>query len=309
MKKLYALIVVMSFVKLIFSQTSCTTSTIGNCISSNTIQIGFATTANNNTTYPSVYGNWYKSARHQILFLSNELLAAGVLPGKISSISFNVAVVSGTTTYPNFSIKMKCTNATDLSANTMDSIGLSQVYFTPTQSITTGWNTHNFQTAYDWDGTSNILIDVCNDFTALYSNNSSVPYTITPFISVRWFNSDVTPACITNQSSSYAQNNTFRPNVIFGNCGLSTSIKPTTKPLSTISIFPNPSNGLFTISNTINTDKFEVTIINTLGQTVIQEYLKNTKQTFLDLSKLSKGIYYVKVTTDEGTQLFKLILE
>ena len=71
----------------------------------------------------------------------------------------------------------------------------------------------------------------------------------------------------------------------------------------------NQSNGLFTISNTINTDKLEVTIINTLGQTVMIEAAKNTNQLSFDLSKMSKGIYYAKVTTDDGTQLFKLILQ
>ena len=78
---------------------------------------------------------------------------------------------------------------------------------------------------------------------------------------------------------------------------------------SNLFIFPNPSNGLFTISYTINTDKLEVIIINTLAQTVMIETAKNTNQLSFDLSKMSKGIYYAKVTTDEGTQLFKLILE
>ncbi len=36
---------------------------------------------------------------------------------------------------------------------------------------------------------------------------------------------------------------------------------------------------------------------------------KNTNHLLFDLSKMSKGIYYAKVTADEGTQLFKLILE
>jgi hypothetical protein len=53
----------------------------------------------------------------------------------------------------------------------------------------------------------------------------------------------------------------------------------------------------------------EVTIINTLGQTVMIETAKNNNQLSFDLSKMSKGIYYAKVTTDEGTKLFKLILE
>ena len=88
-----------------------------------------------------------------------------------------------------------------------------------------------------------------------------------------------------------------------------TGIAQTQNKSSNLSMYPNPSNGIFTISNTINTDKLEVIIINTLGQTVMIEAAKNTNQLSFDLSKMSIGIYYAKVTTDDGTQLFKLILQ
>ena len=76
-----------------------------------------------------------------------------------------------------------------------------------------------------------------------------------------------------------------------------------------ISIFPNPSNGIFTIVNTTENDKLEISIVNTLGQTVKVGITKNTNQVIVDMSHESKGIYYAKVSTDEGTKLFKLILE
>jgi PKD repeat protein len=79
--------------------------------------------------------------------------------------------------------------------------------------------------------------------------------------------------------------------------------------ISNLIVFPNPGNGLFTISNTVNTDKFEVIITNTLGQTIMTETGKNIQQISFDLRKQSKGIYYAKVTTTEGAKLFKLILE
>ncbi len=76
-----------------------------------------------------------------------------------------------------------------------------------------------------------------------------------------------------------------------------------------ISIYPNPSNGIVMISNTTHTDKLEVLVTNTLGQTVLIEKTKNVNQLQIDLSKLSKGIYYLKATTDEGSKLVKLVLE
>jgi PKD repeat protein len=78
---------------------------------------------------------------------------------------------------------------------------------------------------------------------------------------------------------------------------------------SNLSIYPNPSNGIFIISNTKHTDKLEVVVTNALGQTVVNETAKNVSELQIDLGKMSKGIYYLKATTDEGSKLVKLILE
>jgi gliding motility-associated-like protein len=198
---------------------TCGLSTTGGCTSPNQITMGTGTTANSTTGYPAIYGNWYRNTRHQILYRAAELLAAGVQPGKISSISWSVTQINGTTTYPDFTIKMKCTSVTDLSAAAFDGVGLTQVYYAPSVNVTAGWNTYNFPTSYEWDGVSNILIDVCNSQTPSYTQNSASPYSITPFISVRWFNSDGTVACPIATGNSYAPNNTYRPNIRFTNCG------------------------------------------------------------------------------------------
>ncbi|MBK6986172.1 MAG: hypothetical protein IPH32_16180 [Bacteroidetes bacterium] len=162
---------------------SCGLSSSGSCAMPNSIQIGTGTLVNSSTTYPAVYGNFYRNTRHQILYRASELLAAGVQAGKISSISFNVATINGTTSYPDFTIKMKCTNDVALTSTTFDNTGLVQVYYAPTANITTGWNTYNFANAYEWDGVSNILIDVCNSITnPSWTNNSSSPYTVTSLI-------------------------------------------------------------------------------------------------------------------------------
>ncbi|MCD6019148.1 MAG: hypothetical protein K0S53_2269 [Bacteroidetes bacterium] len=78
---------------------------------------------------------------------------------------------------------------------------------------------------------------------------------------------------------------------------------------SSLSIFPNPGKGVFTISNTIKTAQFDVVIINALGQTVMTESGENISEIAFDLSTYSRGIYYAKVTTTEGTKLFKIVLE
>lgn len=56
----------------------------------NGITIGSGNLQNSPYDYPAPYGNWYWSARHQLLFLPQELLAAGLQPGPITSLAFDV---------------------------------------------------------------------------------------------------------------------------------------------------------------------------------------------------------------------------
>jgi len=57
--------------------------------------IGSGTITNGATDYPAPYGNWYWSARHQLLIKASELTAAGLTAGPISSLSFQVANTNG----------------------------------------------------------------------------------------------------------------------------------------------------------------------------------------------------------------------
>lgn len=243
---------------------TCGLSTTGGCTSPNQITMGTGTQANSTTSYPAIYGNWYRNTRHQILYRATELLAAGIQAGKISSISWNVTQINGTTTYPNFTIKMKCTSVNDLSASAFDQVGLTQVYSAASINVTTGWNTYNFPTPYEWDGVSNLLIDVCNSQTPNYTQNSASPYSVTPFVSVRWYNSDGTVACPIATGNSYAPNNTYRPNIRFTNCG---GQNPSSFTYSwTPSTNLNPTNTYTTFANPMTTTAYTVTV-NPIGQT------------------------------------------
>lgn len=192
--------------------TSCGLTSVP-CASTNTLTVGNGFLSNSSTGYPAIYGNWYKNSRHQMLIRASELSAAGVVPGKLSSIAFNISTINGTTTYPGFTIKLKCTSASDV-GTAFDNTGLIQVY-SGNITITTGWNVYQFSQPYEWDGVSNLLVDVCNALTSSYSNNSSSPYTATSYNSVLYLSSDVTVACGT---TSLPTTSTNRPNMRFENC-------------------------------------------------------------------------------------------
>jgi hypothetical protein len=76
---------------------------------------------------------------------------------------------------------------------------------------------------------------------------------------------------------------------------------------SRISIYPNPSNGIFVIElDAIS--KYDVTVCNVLGQTVLSTST-NTMITTIDLSSFDKGIYTVELKDEEAIYTEKVIVE
>jgi hypothetical protein len=79
-----------------------------------------------------------------------------------------------------------------------------------------------------------------------------------------------------------------------------------------INVFPNPSNGLIHIHfDNSDESNSQIDIINIFNQTMmtvdVNETGKITKT--LDLSVLSKGVYFVKVSSDQSTQTVKINLQ
>jgi hypothetical protein len=76
---------------------------------------------------------------------------------------------------------------------------------------------------------------------------------------------------------------------------------------NSISIMPNPGNGIFTISlQQYPTKVLGIEIFNSLGQIINKDVL-NTKTKIIDISNSPKGIYFLKVSS-EGKYLFKKII-
>ena len=113
---------------------------------------------NSTISYPAVYGNFYWGGKTQILFTAAELNALGVSGGSINEIGFEVAQVNSPSAYNNFQISMGCTNANQIT--TMQT-GLTQVYGPQSVNINTGWNNYTLTQPYDWDGVSNLVVEVC----------------------------------------------------------------------------------------------------------------------------------------------------
>jgi len=189
---------------------------------SGTVQVGTATTTTSTDGITPFTSNW-EGSRRQYLVRASELQALGLGAGNITSMAFIVtAAGSGTFPQSNYTIKMGHT-----SANAMAS-----AYVTPTGAFTTvftaasepapavGTRTYNFGTPFNWDGVSNVLIDICHDndisnsCASCFSGNSTVQYSVTAFNSVWGSFADNVQGCGVQAGTTITTFNN-RPNMIF----------------------------------------------------------------------------------------------
>lgn len=222
------------------------------------------------STLVTPYAGAFNSSRRQFIFTQAELFALGFTSGAtISEIGFNVFSVFGTGKFDNFTIKMGCTSLTALT--TTYETGLQQVFNPASISITTGWNYHAFDNTYDWDGTSNIIIEICFTNTSTGSN-SSVYYSAAGFTSTI-YNTGV-GAC--TQATGFVT--TWRPNTKLRYCptppstsyiytwtpatdlSSSTVAEPTATPGSAITYTLTVTD---TLTNCVITDTVHISITGT----------------------------------------------
>lgn len=158
----------------------------------------------------------YANGRTQLLFRASELNAAGVTPGIISALDLDVSSLFSTGGYAGFTISMGCTGVNELTGY---EAGLTQV-FAGTVTPIAGINTFPLTTLYEWDGSSNLIVEFCyaNAGTSGYDH---VNFTSTSFSSVFFGFSNATAGC--NLTTGFPTSQ--RPNVGFTSCPL--AVTPT----------------------------------------------------------------------------------
>lgn len=176
-----------------------------------TVGNGTSTTATYSTGQ-TPFGTYYHDDRTQMLFTASEIIAAGGFAGSIVNLAFNV---SSAASQPmnGFNVEIGTTTATSI---TSMQGGLTNVYTATSHTATNGWNEFTFNTPFTWNGTDNIIVNVCFDNTS-YTSNSLVYYTSTSFTSVysRYADSWAGAGCQMSTSGGLYNGNE-RANIRFG---------------------------------------------------------------------------------------------
>jgi hypothetical protein len=137
------------------------------CFASNlaaqvTVEIGTGTTT---VGYP--YYTLYEDSRTQMIYTASEIIAGGGAAGTITSIALNVQSM-GSPGMNGFSIDMQNYSGSTLAA--FVNAGWTNTYSGSYTVAGTGWQTVTLTTPFAWDGTSNLLINMCFDNTSWSSN-------------------------------------------------------------------------------------------------------------------------------------------
>lgn len=78
-------------------------------------------------------------------------------------------------------------------------------------------------------------------------------------------------------------------------------------------LYPNPGNGIVHLTLTgFKGKKTELRIMNVIGNVVYREILGDPEERFtktIDLTKSANGLYYVKLQTEDFSQIRKIIIQ
>jgi hypothetical protein len=114
--------------------------------------------------------NMGTSSKYHYLYTATELLANGLVAGNLTGLGFDLSALGSDVYF--LRVKIKSTSSTDLNPASPELNGFTEVYYLNTSFAATGLNRLNFHTPFNWDGTSNIIVEL--SFNQSFGPSSTV---------------------------------------------------------------------------------------------------------------------------------------
>jgi hypothetical protein len=169
----------------------------------------------------------------------------------------------------------------------------------------TGWNGIRDMIVYN-----NTLI-VVGDFTEMGGVTTS---NVAMWNGTSWKSLDLTtPSSFANcigvfNNRLYVGTFDFTETHLYSRDASTVGIKNLETVSTIVDIYPNPSHGVFNIELGITKDATTVEVINSLGRIVLSNESIAKDFMTLDMQTYAKGIYFIKVTSENKTDTKKVIL-
>ncbi len=106
---------------------------------------------------PMFSSDLFPRSRQQYLYLAEDLMNAGLTAGPINALDLEVQTAGGN--IPFMRLRLKAVDRETLEGDVQDINGFTEVYFRSTNFDQTGWATLPFYQPFDWDGSSDILLE------------------------------------------------------------------------------------------------------------------------------------------------------
>lgn len=178
--------------------------------------------ASTSSTQPfSPFNGGYGGQKTQYLILASELSALGLNAGNITSLGYEISIAGGT--YAGFSVEIGNTALTAMPATANIQGGLTLVKSPSSITPIVGINTITFDTPFNWDGTSNIIVSMVWSNANTSNTAATIKYDVTAYASSQSYRKDSETAAnllaFTGATGagtfSYTSANLGRPKFIF----------------------------------------------------------------------------------------------
>lgn len=248
-----------------YNQGVLTAPTAGCTTQQATVGTGTTLEPYNGYSTPGLLSNYKKGTHSQMLYHDEELQAVMGGPALITSLGFEIGTFNSSAMLQNLTIKVGLTADERLDFNGLEN--LTEVFYAASWQPVVGWNTINLQTPFYWDGTSNLVVELCNYNPGTFGNLSNkVVCSTTSFFSYlnKW---DTTAICSNNNFNIIYSS---RPNIRFNYCTPAGPLSPIEHPTltwytSTGSANITDTHAAYTTANSSTITTFVFTITDTSG--------------------------------------------
>lgn len=162
------------------------------------VVVGANSGSNDAYSQPAPLQDYWKNSRQQYIYTASELLSAGLVAGNITKIGWNVTSIGTSGLEEGYTISMGTTTSSNFASTTFENV--SNVVYGPTDFTpsATGQVMFTLTTPFVWDGTSNIIIQICEGATSgAYTTNVVTTYSTLTVNRSLYYTSDSVSACPT----------------------------------------------------------------------------------------------------------------
>ncbi|MBI3502387.1 MAG: T9SS type A sorting domain-containing protein [Bacteroidetes bacterium] len=299
-----------------FSASSYFTTSGSSTSTSNTVQVGTGT----GTVYANPYGTYYMDERVQYILTQSELAAAGFTSSNsyIKSLAFYATSSSGQI-MNGFTIRVRHTTATSFgSSSFLSSSNMTTVYSGNPVVTASAWNTYNFSTAFQYNGTDNLLVEICWSNSS-YTSNSYVQYTATSSYRTLYYRADAGSAGVCGNTTGTQSYN--RPNIkmVFSSTAAKSSgsrmMEDFSAPeyfITNLAVYPNPASSDVSLTFSVEAGvDMKISVMDMLGRMVMDKKYsaaEGANTISMDVSSFNEGIYILTINDDKNSEKRRLII-